>query len=81
MGDWMYSSIILDLVPTALAPAKDLPLGCPLARSLGEPHSGYGPYGEEKNLSPAGNRTYTSSLQLITIFTELSRLNSLFINH
>jgi hypothetical protein len=46
----------------------------PLNRRLGETQSRSGCYGEEKNLAMPGIKHRPSSLQLITLLTELSRL-------
>jgi hypothetical protein len=63
MGEWRYSSTILDLgttwrvsfTPRSLYLRGNRPR-YPLDRRLGGPQSRYGRCGEEKNLAPAGNR-------------------------
>jgi hypothetical protein len=66
MGEWRYSSTVLDLVTkwrwvVSFTPLPLYPGGnwrrYPLDRKLGGPQSRYRRYREEKNLAPAGIRT------------------------
>jgi hypothetical protein len=80
MGEWRYRSAILDLGSrwrrvVTFTPLPFYPQGkspwYPLDGRLGGPQSRSGRCGEEKNLSPAGNRTL--AIHSVAIPTELCR--------
>jgi hypothetical protein len=78
MGEWRYSSTILDLV--RFAPQLLYPRGnrsqYPLDTRLGGPQNQSGCYGEEKNLTPARNQTLAIQLVLTEVFQLLSNCSN-----
>jgi hypothetical protein len=81
MGEWRYSSTILDLGrlasrPSRFTPGKELPYH--LNRKLGGPQSRSERCGEEKGLEPAGNWILAVHPSPVPIPTGLSRLFAIY---